>query len=41
MQIPKSLHRNLADRAEREGMSIEQHILAVLSTVNMCFKNRI
>ncbi|MEG3845650.1 type II toxin-antitoxin system HicB family antitoxin [Microcoleus sp. herbarium19] len=31
LQIPKSLHRNLADRAEREGMSIEQYILAVLS----------
>ncbi|WP_293126738.1 type II toxin-antitoxin system HicB family antitoxin [Microcoleus sp. bin38.metabat.b11b12b14.051] len=31
LQIPKSLHRNLADNAEREGVSIEQHILAVLS----------
>ena len=31
LQIPKSLHRNLADNAETAGVSIEQYILAVLS----------
>ncbi|MCC3588180.1 MAG: type II toxin-antitoxin system HicB family antitoxin [Microcoleus sp. PH2017_29_MFU_D_A] len=31
LRIPKSLHRNLAGHAEREGVSIEQYILAVLS----------
>jgi antitoxin HicB len=30
LQIPKSLHGNLADSAEREGLSIEEYILAVL-----------
>ncbi|MCU0541533.1 MAG: type II toxin-antitoxin system HicB family antitoxin [Oscillatoriaceae cyanobacterium Prado104] len=31
LQIPKSLHKDLADIAEREGVSIEEFILAVLS----------
>ncbi|WP_293333893.1 type II toxin-antitoxin system HicB family antitoxin [Microcoleus sp. CAWBG58] len=31
LQIPKSLHLSLAEKAEREGVSLEQYILAVLS----------
>jgi len=31
LQIPKSLHLSLAEKAEREGVSLEQYILLVLS----------
>jgi antitoxin HicB len=31
LQIPKSLHLSLAEKAEREGVSLDQYILVVLS----------
>ena len=31
LQIPKSLHLSLAEKAEREGVSLDQYILLVLS----------
>ena len=31
LQLPKSLHLSLAEKAEREGVSLEEYILALLS----------
>lgn len=31
LQIPKSLHLSLAEKAQREGVSLDQYILVVLS----------
>ena len=31
LQIPKSLHLSLAEKAEREGVSLDRYILVVLS----------
>ena len=31
LQIPKSLHLSLAEKAEREGVSLDQYILVLLS----------
>ncbi len=31
LRIPKSLHRNLAETAEREGVSLNQYIVSLLS----------
>lgn len=31
LQIPKSLHLSLAEKADREGVSLDQYILVVLS----------
>lgn len=31
VRLPKSLHRDLVDRAEREGVSLNQYITSVLS----------
>lgn len=33
VQIPKSLHQGLAEKAEREGVSLDQYILAILSKI--------
>jgi len=34
LQMPKSLHRRLAEKSEREGVSINQYILFLLSNGN-------
>ncbi len=34
LQMPKSLHRRLAKKSEREGVSINQYILFLLSNGN-------
>lgn len=31
LRLPKSLHRNLSNQAKREGVSLNQHILSLLS----------
>ncbi|WP_373690690.1 toxin-antitoxin system HicB family antitoxin [Endozoicomonas sp. ISHI1] len=31
MRLAKSLHRNLAEGAEQEGVSLNQHIVNILS----------
>jgi len=33
MRMPKSLHRRLAETAEREGVSLNQYIVSLLSAV--------
>jgi predicted HicB family RNase H-like nuclease len=34
LRMPKTLHRDLAKRAEREGVSLNQHVVALLSAGN-------
>ncbi len=34
LRMPKTLHRNLAENAEKEGVSLNQYILALLSEKN-------
>ncbi|GAA6615532.1 type II toxin-antitoxin system HicB family antitoxin [Scytonema sp. NUACC26] len=33
VRMPKSLHRRLAETAEREGVSLNQYIISLLSTI--------
>lgn len=33
VRMPKSLHRRLAETAEREGVSLNQYIVSLLSAV--------
>ncbi|BDI19664.1 hypothetical protein ANSO36C_54660 [Nostoc cf. commune SO-36] len=33
VRIPKSLHRRLAETSEREGVSLNQYIVSLLSAV--------
>ena len=34
LRIPKSLHRHLSEGAEKEGVSLNQYILSLLSEAN-------
>jgi antitoxin HicB len=41
LRIPKSLHRRLAETAEKEGVSLNQYILSILSEASGKLFNRV